>query len=112
MREELPLSKELVRELNRLVLKSTLPKGAGRYRKGGVRIAGSHHVLPLAWDVPALVREMVEEYNTRRVKDHPVALAAWLHWRLAFVHSFADSNGCTARLLMNFSLMSDSYPRR
>lgn len=98
VREGQPLSEGLIRELHRLVTRSTLPEEAGRYRRGGVRIAGSRHVPPPAWEVPALVRRMVEEYNRRRGKDHPVALAAWLHWRLAFMHPFADGNGRTARL--------------
>ncbi|ACX51952.1 filamentation induced by cAMP protein Fic [Ammonifex degensii KC4] len=110
VREGLPLSEGLIRELNRLVLKSTLPEEAGKYRRGGARVAGSRHVPPPAWDVPFLVRETVREYDARRGKEHPVALAAWLHWRLVFIHPFTDGNGRTARLLMNFSLMSGGYP--
>ncbi|KWW96732.1 Fic family protein [Hydrogenibacillus schlegelii] len=110
VREKQPLSEGLIRELNRLVLKSTLPEEAGRYRRGGRRIAGSRHVPPPAWDVPDLVRSMIEQYTARKEKEHPVVLAAWLHWRFVFIHPFTDGNGRTARLLMNFSLLSDGYP--
>ncbi|MBC7106196.1 MAG: Fic family protein, partial [Firmicutes bacterium] len=55
-----------------------------------------------------LVRDLVEEHN--RSQAHPVEKTAVLHWRLAYVHPFADGNGRTARLLMNFSLMRDGYP--
>lgn len=109
VKEKVPLSEALIRELHRLVLKSTFPDEAGRYRRGAVRIAGSRHAPPAASDVPDLVRKMVEVYDTMK-NAHPVERAAWLHWRLAWIHPFVDGNGRTARLLMNFSLMRDGYP--
>ncbi|WP_231967976.1 Fic family protein [Thermanaeromonas toyohensis] len=109
VRSRTPLTAGLVREVHRLVVKSTLPEEAGRYRRGGVRIAGSEHVPPAAWDVPALVDRMVEEY-AGMAGEHPIRRAAWLHWRLVWIHPFMDGNGRTARLLMNFSLMTDGYP--
>lgn len=109
VKDGLPLSEGLIREVHRLVLKSTCPEEAGAYRRGAVRIAGSRHVPPPGSDVPALVREMVETYSTME-SEHPVERAAWLHWRLVWVHPFVDGNGRTARLLMNFSLMRDGYP--
>lgn len=105
-----PLTAGLVREIHRLVLKSTFPEEAGRYRRGGVRIAGSKHVPPAAWDVPSLVEEMVEQYERLKGGEHPVWRAAWLHWRLVWIHPFTDGNGRTGRLLMNFSLMREGYP--
>jgi Fic family protein len=109
VKDRLPLSEALIRELHRLVLKSAYPEEAGVYRRGAVRIAGSRHVPPPASDVPLLVREIVESYGAMKGK-HPVERAAWLHWRLVWVHPFVDGNGRTARLLMNFSLMRDGYP--
>lgn len=109
VRNGMPLTAGLVREVHRLVVKSTLPEEAGRYRRGGVRIAGSRHVPPAAWDVPGLVEKMLEEY-AGMVDKHPVWRGAWLHWRLVWIHPFTDGNGRTARLLMNFSLMRNGYP--
>lgn len=103
------LTEGLVRRVHRLVLKSTLPEEAGAYRLVPVRIAGSAHVPPPARDVPALVRDIVEKHRGM-AGGHPVERAAWLHWRLAWIHPFADGNGRAARLLMNFSLMRDGYP--
>jgi Fic family protein len=108
VREALPLTEAFVREVHRLVLKGTWPEEAGRYRRSGVVIAGSRHAPPPPALVSALVRDLVEEHN--RSQAHPVEKAAVLHWRLAYVHPFADGNGRTARLLMNFSLMRDGYP--
>ncbi|TDA64082.1 MAG: Fic family protein [Clostridia bacterium] len=106
---EVTLSEGLVREVHRLVLKSTYPEEAGRYRRGAVRIAGSRHIPPPAQEVPDLVRNLVEGYRGM-AGGHPVERAVWLHWRLAWIHPFIDGNGRVARLLMNFSLMRDGYP--
>lgn len=106
---EVVLSEGLIRELHRLVVKSTYPEEAGRYRRAAVRIAGSKHLPPPAQDVPDLVRDLVERYRGM-TGEHPVWRAAWLHWRLAWVHPFVDGNGRVARLLMNFSLMRDGFP--
>lgn len=109
VKDKLPLSEGLLREIHRLVLKSTCPEEAGAYRRGAVRIAGSRYVPPPGSDVPVLIRELVESYGAMEGK-HPVERAAWLHWRLVWAHPFVDGNGRTARLLMNFSLMRDGYP--
>jgi Fic family protein len=41
---------------------------------------------------------------------HPVALAAWAHFRLVSIHPFIDGNGRTSRLLMNMTLVRFGYP--
>lgn len=109
VKDRLPLSEELIREIHRLVLKSTYHEEAGAYRRGAVRIAGSRYVPPPGSDVPVLVREPVESYGAMKGK-HAVERAAWLHRRLVWIHPFVDGNGRTARLLMNFALMHDGYP--
>jgi len=108
--EEIPLTEGLIRNIHRLVMKNTLPEEAGRYRRGGVVIAGSRHRPPEGIAVPALMKELVTAYNGGWQAEHPVKRAALLHWRMVFIHPFLDGNGRTARLLMNFSLMRDGYP--
>lgn len=53
---------------------------------------------------------VVEWYRTDARALHPVERAAVLHWKIAHIHPFADGNGRTARLLINFSLMRDGFP--
>lgn len=108
--EEIPLTETFIRNVHRMVLKSTFPDHAGQYRKTGVTIAGSKHRPPEAIEVPALMKEMVQKYNTAWQNKHPVERAALLHWHFTCIHPFIDGNGRTARLLMNFSLMQKGYP--
>jgi len=104
------LTELFVRDVHCLVLQRSWPEEAGRYRRGDVLIAGSRYRLPFAVDVPARVAEVVEWYRTDAAALHSVERAAVLHWKIAHIHPFADGNGRTARLLMNFLLMRDGFP--
>ena len=41
---------------------------------------------------------------------HPIILAGEAHYKFVKIHPFYDGNGRTARLLMNWSLLSNGYP--
>jgi Fic family protein len=94
-------------DLHRIVLTRVEDGFAGSYRTGAVRIAGSNHVPPNPLKVPDLMEQLFAEIQT--VTD-PVERAAKLHHGIARVHPFADGNGRTARLAMNFVLLAAGYP--
>ncbi|MBF7081606.1 Fic family protein [Desulfallas sp. Bu1-1] len=108
--EKIPLTETFIRNIHHMVLKSTFPGEAGKYREKNIIITGSKHKPPEAIEVPALMREMVDKYNADWQAEHPLKAAAMLHWRTTFIHPFIDGNGRVARLLMNFSLMQKGYP--
>ena len=65
-------------------------------------IRGSIHDPPPAADVPALVAEMCEYANDDR---HPALhTAAYLMWRLNWIHPFSDGNGRTSRAISYLAL--------
>jgi Fic family protein len=94
-------------DLHRIVLTRVEDSFAGSYRTGSVRIAGSNHVPPNPVTVPELREELITELGN--IAD-PVERAAKLHHGIARIHPFADGNGRTARLAMNFVLISAGYP--
>jgi Fic family protein len=94
-------------DLHRIVLTRVEDSFAGSYRTGSVRIAGSNHVPPNPVKVPDLMQELFTTLND--ISD-PVERAAKLHPGIARIHPFADGNGRTARLAMNFILLSAGYP--
>jgi Fic family protein len=94
-------------DLHRIVLTRVEDDFAGSYRRGTVRIAGSHHVPPNPMKVPDLMEELFSELKT--ISD-PVERAAKLHHGIARIHPFADGNGRAARLAMNFVLLAAGYP--
>jgi Fic family protein len=103
------ISEHLIRSLQSLVIKDIESDG-GSYRKGNVVITGSSHRPPEAYDVPKLMRDLIEWIKKSQKTLHPIRLAALAHHRLVYIHPFDDGNGRTARLFMNLLLMQNGYP--
>jgi Fic family protein len=72
---------------------------AGNYRPAGIEIQGSKHSPPGAHLVPELVEEMCDYVNENWASATPVHLAAYLMWRLNWIHPFVDGNGRTSRIV-------------
>jgi Fic family protein len=71
---------------------------AGNYRPGGVSIQGSEHEPVGAHLVPELVEDMCDYVNDHWSESTPIHLAAYVMWRLNWIHPFADGNGRTSRM--------------
>jgi Fic family protein len=72
---------------------------AGNYRPGGVAIEGSKHEPAGAHLVPELVEDMCDYVNEHWNESTPIHLAAYVMWRLNWIHPFADGNGRTSRVV-------------
>lgn len=70
---------------------------AGNYRPGDVEIKNSKHEPPPAHCVAALVEDMCDYVNEHWETASAVHLAAYVMWRLNWIHPFADGNGRTSR---------------
>jgi Fic family protein len=100
----------LVRQIHQLVLAQIDDDSAGQYRHLPVRIAGSAHTPPDAWEVERLMLAWSDWLSAESRSLHPVERAAIAHHRLVAIHPFIDGNGRTARLVMNLLLMQAGYP--
>ena len=65
------------------------------------------YIPPEYRDVPELLDELVEYANT--TDDHPLIIAAIVHYQLVTIHPFEDGNGRTARLLSGYILDINGY---
>ena len=65
-----------------------------------------HYAAPE--ETPALMQGLIEWYRTTDIQ-HPLVLAAELHYRFIRIHPFDDGNGRIARLLVNYILMKNDY---
>ena len=72
---------------------------AGNFRPGGVEIKGSEHEPVGAHLVPELVEDMCDYVNDHWDSATAIHLAAYLMWRLNWIHPFADGNGRTSRII-------------
>ena len=111
-----PFSKNLLLEVQAMV-----EKGASKEKIGlrgemppGVLFAvydsetGTPEYIPPEYkDVPSLLDELVEYVNT--TDDHPLIIAAVVHYQLVTIHPFEDGNGRTARLMSGYILDLNGY---
>lgn len=97
-------SKEMILEVQAMV-----EKGASK-EKIGLRGPMSPGMLFAVYDsetgaaeyIPDLLEELVEYVNT--TDDHPLIIAAVVHYQLVTIHPFEDGNGRTARLMSGYIL--------
>lgn len=70
---------------------------AGTFRNTPVKIGGSKHKPPEAAMVAEEVEHLCQYVNDNWDKASAEHLAAYVLWRLNWIHAFADGNGRTAR---------------
>lgn len=94
---ELVLTPPLLLGLHRIAMDGVIPT-AGQYRPDGEVYIGTH-VPPPFTEIPGLVEAMCEEVQARWQEHDPATLAAFVLWRVCWIHPFVDGNGRTARAL-------------
>ncbi|MBE7014680.1 MAG: Fic family protein [Ruminococcaceae bacterium] len=111
LKTKTPFSKELILEVQEMV-----EKGASKEKIGirGAMPAGMlfavydsesgapEYIPPQHTEIPTLLDELVEYVNT--TDDHPLIIAAVVHYQLVTIHPFEDGNGRTARLISGYLL--------
>ena len=71
----------------------------GRYRRGGVAVAGGgqvHHIGPPADRVPHLMSDLLAWLGG--TDEHPLIASSVFHYEFEFIHPFEDGNGRMGRL--------------
>lgn len=96
----------MVCEVNRLAIDG-ICGFAGQYREQFVSIENSKHQPPKFQAVPSLVEEMCLYANglCRGGDQNAIETAAYLLWRVNWIHPFMDGNGRTARALSYLALL-------
>ncbi|MCD8152138.1 MAG: Fic family protein [Clostridiales bacterium] len=111
LKKKEPFSKEMI-----LDVQAVVEKGASKEKIGfrgpmppGILFAvydsetGTPEYIPPEYtDIPDLLDELVEYVNT--TDDHPLIIAAIVHYQLVTIHPFEDGNGRTARLMSGYIL--------
>ncbi len=92
------LTQALILDLHQKALDGIHPL-AGTYRNSVVTIGNSRHVPPRHVEVPDLVGEMCAYVNDYWHDRSAIHLAAYLLWKMNWIHPFADGNGRTARVI-------------
>ena len=98
------LSEWNIKNIHALILKEINNSNAGKYRNENVRITGATQVPIDYINVPEEMEKLIIKYNDWE-EYHFLIRAALLHGEFVFIHPFIDSNGRTARLLMNYEVL-------
>lgn len=110
------LSKKLILDVQKLVEKGASEKKIGLrgpmppgmlFAVYDTKTGNPDYIPPEYCDIPGLLDELVEYVNT--TDDHPLIVAAVVHYQLVTIHPFEDGNGRTARLLSGYILDKNGY---
>jgi fido (protein-threonine AMPylation protein) len=78
---------------------------AGTYRNSPVLISGSSHAPPSSLDISDEVASLCDYVNMHWSAKTAIHLAAYVLWRMNWIHPFADGNGRTARAVSYLVLL-------
>nr|WP_280527191.1 Fic family protein [Cupriavidus plantarum] len=95
------LSSQVLKALNYHAI-ACLHAYAGEFRP--CQVVVGNHMPPPEYRVQALMDDFVNQVNRNIETADPVALAAWVLWRLNWIHPFINGNGRTARAAAYFVL--------
>ncbi|MEN6517821.1 MAG: Fic family protein [Methanospirillum sp.] len=125
-KKEVPLSKELILEIHRIVTKGTIKdEYVGQFRSDNdIVVADSatgliHHTPPKAEDIEKFIDEIcgfangdgddAESITSAQTFIHPVIKGIILHFLIGYLHPFNDGNGRTARSIFYWYVLSRGY---
>ena len=108
------LSKDLVLELHRVLMKGTLDQRLGSqigcYRTVQVFHKGKFFLPPSPEDVQREMAVLLRWYSRNKVRLHPLVVAANIIVKFELIHPFIEGNGRMGRLLLNLVLHRNGYP--
>ncbi|PIU20927.1 MAG: hypothetical protein COT15_05015 [Candidatus Diapherotrites archaeon CG08_land_8_20_14_0_20_34_12] len=80
------------------------------YKKVPNFLLGRNIETTLPEKVPEEMHNLVEWYNEKSGKMHPLKLSALFHGKFEKIHPFEDGNGRVGRFLINTILADSNYP--
>ncbi len=100
------LEENIVKDIHALLMENIFTGGI--YRREEVVISGASHTPPAGNEMYAQIKNFYAELSGKK-ELNDIELAAWTHAEFVRIHPFLDGNGRTARLLMNYQLMSKGF---
>jgi Fic family protein len=103
------LNIKLILSLHKTLLTSIDDTIAGRFRVGKEWVRVGNHLGANPQFVPALMQELVDNYNQNKISCFLDAVAHF-HAEFETIHPFVDGNGRMGRVLINLQLMNLGFP--
>ena len=108
------ISEELILKVHNLVTGKKITS-KNEFRKGQNIVEDSIsgkivYMPPESTDVPSLIRQMINEFNSTKYEDIPLPIRAGiLAYEFVTIHPFWDGNGRCSRLLATYVLKAYNY---
>ena len=126
IREDRPITKHAMRELHAQItahqethnavdmlgrrVQRTLRRGVWKdFPNNPTRPDGTVHLYAPPEQVDPQLDLLMEQYGVYEPAWHPLLIGAWLHHRFIQIHPFADGNGRTGRVLLNWHLIRNGW---
>lgn len=113
--EKRPVEDALICEFQRLLTQNTydtrrwqLGERPGEYKRHDY-VTGKNEIGASPEDVPEEMAELLSEFDDIP-DDKVLTAAAYFHAKFENIHPFADGNGRTGRLVMNYFLLLHDHP--
>lgn len=107
-KEKSRLSERVIRGVHARILVDKWEE-KGHYRDCMVTPPALADEIPEPEMVPILIEQLIKNHTERRKKLHAIEADAIFHMEFRKIHPFADGNGRTNRMVLNFLLMEDGY---
>ena len=109
---EEPISADFIKELHRIVVGDLTHEGdkrAGAWRNEPRYIANAKHQPPGPYDVPDLMRELIDYINNDEGEQYDLLKIAIANHRFVWIHPFGNGNGRADRLMTYALLCKKGY---
>ncbi len=127
IREDRPITKHAMRELHAQItahqathnavdmlgrrVQRPLRRGVWKdFPNNPTRPDGTVHLYAPPEQVDSQLDLLLDQYGVYEPAQHPLLTGVWLHHRFIQIHPFADGNGRTGRVLLNWHLIRNAWP--
>lgn len=105
-----PFDQDLILDLHARCALDLQPRARGIYRSTPAIIRASRTAPIAAHKIRTAMDDLLFHYGDMLQNEGPLLAIPWFHAVFERIHPFADGNGRTGRLLMNYQLEVSGYP--
>lgn len=109
--KKISITQDMVLSWHKAIFSQTKIGEAGHIRQHNVGIISNENItFTTVPEIPKKLKEFFSWINKYDKKENPVEFACLAHYKFVSIHPFADGNGRTSRLIMNYILYLYDYP--
>jgi Fic family protein len=104
--EHRPLNEKMIKDIHSILMENIMVGGV--YRNVDVYISGASHTPPSPNKMYHQIKNFYADLEQKSF-ENVIERATWTHAEFVRIHPFADGNGRTSRLIMNYQLMLHGF---